>query len=181
MTKKGNPPGDAPAEGGAPRSGGADYPMLGLREGMDRLFEDFLRELAPPFRWRGFGFGPFGQMETEFRSMGEVMPRADYLEGEDADVITVELPGVDEDDVTVSLVEDQLVVEGEKPRRYATDSGRLRLGERRYGTIRRSFRVSETVDPEGISASFGNGILTITLPKRAGGAGKAKRVPVQGD
>ncbi|TVS00341.1 MAG: Hsp20/alpha crystallin family protein [Rhodospirillales bacterium] len=166
---------DRPA-GGA--EAGTTHPVQALRQEIDRVFEEFVRDFGPPFRWRGFGFGPFGQVETEYRSPGEVMPRAECLETDSEIVITVELPGVQLDDIEVSLADGMLDVQGVKARGEAVGDAKVHLAERRYGSIARSFRVPARVDEDAISASFDNGVLLITLPKRYTDPPAGKRVAV---
>lgn len=153
-------------------------PVVALRQEIDRLFEEFFRDFGPPFRFRGFGFGPFGQMETEFRGADDVMPRADCVETEDEVVITMELPGVGAEHIEVSLTDGNLNVDGVKPRTVDLPEGRVHLSERRYGTIRRSFRVPASVDEDSISAAFEKGVLILTLPKKSAAQAPVRRVQV---
>ena len=169
---------DQPPAEGEPEVAAVDHPIVELRRDLDRLFENFVRDIAPPFRWRGFGFGPFGQVETEFRAADEVLPRADCVETDHELVITVELPGVGPDHIEVSLADGMLNVDGVKPRTVDLPEARVHLSERRYGGIRRSFRVPVTVDEDAISAAFEKGVLILTLPKRTAPRPPAKRVEV---
>jgi HSP20 family protein len=155
-----------------------NHPIVKLRRDIDSLLENFVRDVAPPFRWRGFGFGPFGQVETEFRSADEVLPRADCVETDREIIITVELPGVGPDHIDVSLADGMLNVDGEKPRTVNLPEARVHLNERRYGAIRRSFRVPAAVDEDAISAAFEKGVLILTLPKRRDPQMSPRRVQV---
>jgi HSP20 family protein len=167
-----------PSAEAEPERGHGSHPILKLHRDIDRLFENFVRDLAPPFRWRGFGFGPFGQVETEFRSADEVLPRADCVETDRELIITVELPGVGPDHIDVSLADGMLNVDGEKPRTVELPEAQVHLSERRYGVIRRSFRVPAIVDEDAISAVFEKGVLILTLPKRRDPQTSARRVQV---
>lgn len=158
--------------------GDPGHPMQALRQEIDRVFEDFVRDFGPPFRWRGFGFGPFGQVEAEYRSPGDVLPRAESLETDAEIVITIELPGVKPTDIEVSLADGMLDVQGVKARSEDVTDGKLHLTERRYGRICRSFRVPVRVEEDAISASFDNGVLRITLPKRYADPPAGKRVAI---
>lgn len=176
VTRK--PSEDRPSPDREPPAATANHPILELRRDLDRLFEDFVRDITPPFRWRGFGFGPFGHLETEFRAADEVLPRADCVETEREVVIMVELPGVGPDHIEVSLADGMLNVDGVKPRTIDLPEARVHLSERRYGAIRRSFRVPATVDEDAISAAFEKGVLILTLPKRVEPQTPATRVEV---
>ena len=169
---------EPPSTEGEPERADDNEPILKLRREIDCLFENFLRDIAPPFRWRGFGFGPFGQVETEFRSADEVLPRADCVETDRELIITVELPGVGPDHIDVSLADGKLNVDGDKPRTVDLPQARVHLSERRYGAIRRSFRVPDAVDEDAISAVFEKGVLILTLPKRREPQTSARRVQI---
>jgi HSP20 family protein len=71
-----------------------------------------------------------------------------------------------------------LNVDGEKPRTVDLPEARVHLSERRYGAIRRSFRVPAAVDQDAISAAFEKGVLILTLPKRKDPETAARRVQV---
>ncbi len=158
-----------------------DYPLLALRNQIDRLFEDFFRDVGPPFRWRAASFGPFGRLETEFGTRGQVTPRADIVESPEAYLITVELPGLSEDEIDVSLVDDLLIVDAEKTRHLPADASLVRLAERLYGTVHRSFRIPAEADQDGISATFDNGLLSIVVPKSANEGQSRKRIEVKAE
>jgi HSP20 family protein len=137
-------------------------PLRGFRDQMDTLFED----------WFGRNMG------------GTLAPRADISETDREVAVTMELPGVKETDIDVSLVGDQLTVRGEKKSEHEDrqdDDGRiLHRVERSYGAFQRTMTVPYRVDPDQISAHFKDGVLTIRLPKPPDAIGKeqAKRIPV---
>jgi HSP20 family protein len=93
-------------------------------------------------------------------------PAADVLETGDAFVITVELPGVEREDVAVEVKTRTLWVYGE--RRFVKDcngDGVYHALERSYGPFARRFTLPKGVDRAGVSAVFKNGLLEISLPK----------------
>jgi HSP20 family protein len=116
------------------------------------------------------------QVDSIFDSMLEGMemtgvrrPAVDVLEQEDAYVLTAELPGIDENDVEVTLEDGRLKIETRKEE-SAEESGnegegRYLLRERRKAVFSRSFGLPRDVDKDNINASFKNGILTLTLQK----------------
>jgi HSP20 family protein len=169
---------EQPSADGKPDRLADTHPIIELHQEIGRFFENFVRDISPPFRWRGVGFGPFGQIETEFRAADEVLPRADCVETDCELIITVELPGVGPDHLEVSLADGMLYVDGVKPRTVDLPEGRVHLSERRYGAIRRSFRVPAAVDQNAISAAFDKGVLVVTLPKRTESPPPTKRVQV---
>ncbi len=142
-----------------------DQSFLTLRSELDRLFEDFLKECRPPFRWRGAGYNPFARIELEIGDPGEVMPRADMTETEDGFLLTLELPGVDEDDIEVALAEGVLTVYGDKRPHNLHEGIQVHMAERHYGPFRRSFRVPSAADQDSLRATTSSGVLTVYMPK----------------
>ncbi len=94
-------------------------------------------------------------------------PRVDVGETEQAVLIAVELPGVSADKVTVSIEENLLKISGEKNGvTESTPPIRWHRNERAFGKFERAFRLSDTIDVNGITASNRDGVLTLTLPKQ---------------
>ncbi|MDG7041556.1 MAG: Hsp20/alpha crystallin family protein [Nitrososphaerota archaeon] len=119
-----------------------------------RRFDDIFGQPFFPRWWRGF--------------MGEEAawaPPIHILEKEDNFVAKVELPGVHEEDVSVSVVGDMLVVEGEKQAESEVKKKGYSYSETSYGSFSRSITIPSTVDADKISASFDKGVLEIDLPK----------------
>jgi HSP20 family protein len=93
------------------------------------------------------------------------MPTVDISERKDAYLVTVELPGVEADDLQITLEDGLLTIQGE--RHFADDSSEQQFHriERRYGAFRRSITLPAQVQAEQIEASFENGVLQIVVPK----------------
>lgn len=153
--------------------------FLSLRSDIDRVIENFVSRLAPPMRIRGAGFGPFGRVEMEIGGGDAIIPPADMVETATAITVTVELPGLDQSDLEVSLEADTLVVSGVKDEGDLSNGDRVVMRERRFGTFRRAFRLPAGVDTENLSASFDNGLLTVVMPMAAVPAARPKRVDVK--
>lgn len=139
-------------------------PLLDLHRDLDRLFGNF---------WSGPGLIP----EEERQAFRDFMPHLDVSESEEAFTVTVELPGLEEKDVDLSLTDDLLVVQGEK-RAEATDEKETRHRvERLYGRFQRAVRLPRPVDADHVKATFKNGVLVVTLPKSA--EARQRKVPIQ--
>ncbi len=95
-------------------------------------------------------------------------PRIDLVETHDQWTLNAELPGIDPGDVDVSVKRNTLTISGEKRRNVETDVGKHHYVERRYGRFVRTVRLPGFADAEDVNAEFKNGVLTITLSKRAG-------------
>ena len=103
-------------------------------------------------------------------------PALDISERKDAYLVTVELPGVKLDDLTISLEDGLLTIQGE--RHFAHDSSEQHFHrvERRYGAFRRAITLPAHVMAEGIEATVDNGVLQILVPKMK--KATAKRIQV---
>lgn len=91
-------------------------------------------------------------------------PAIDVVENDERVVISVELAGLDREDVNVDVDDMRLTVSGE--RASLVDENSLRRSERPHGRFSRSFALPETIDVEKISARMERGVLEIALPKR---------------
>jgi HSP20 family protein len=149
------------------------HPLMGLRDEVDRLFENFLpsafgRSLLDIDPWRG----------GAFRSLGDITPHMEVRELADAYEITAELPGMDEKDVTVKVQTGMLTIAGEKKAEQSEEKGEITLSERAYGSFVRAVRLPDGADADAIKADFAKGVLTVTVPKRPGGTDE-KKIEVQ--
>ena len=96
-------------------------------------------------------------------------PVADAYETTDSFVLQLELPGVDQEDVEIQVDGDALVVRGQ--RRMGGQAESFHRMERSYGPFARTFKLTEEVDPDGVTAQFKDGLLRLEVPKlhRRGG------------
>ena len=98
-------------------------------------------------------------------SYGTWAPLVDIFEKGDDLVISAELPGLEQDDVDISIENNTLVLRGERKRKMEfVEKDAYRL-ERTFGAFTRSFTLPRTVDSARISASYKDGVLELTLPK----------------
>ena len=103
-------------------------------------------------------------------------PSVEVQETEDSVSMAVELPGVNPEDVTLSLQNGVLMIAGEKKPAGRHTNGALRYSERWYGRFERSFTLPAAIEAERIDASYEAGILTIRLHKSE--QAKARRIPI---
>ena len=93
------------------------------------------------------------------------VPPLDVQETTDHYRVSVELPGLEQQDVKVSVVENSLVIRGEKRNtRDVKDTDHIRV-ERRYGQFERTLRLNAQVDRNRISAAMKDGVLHVEIPK----------------
>jgi HSP20 family protein len=103
-------------------------------------------------------------------------PAVDIYEGQNELVAKVDLPGIDEKDIDIRLENNTLTIRGERKfEKSVKEENYLRI-ERAYGSFTRTFSLPNTVNTEGINASYTNGVLTVQLPKRE--ESKPKQVKV---
>lgn len=130
-----------------------------LRDELNSLFE-------LPF-WSSFGRG--GQLFTGWS------PALDLYQNNDNVIAVVELPGMHKEEIEIFLHDGTLTISGERKRKSANGE-RAERTERYIGTFRRSITLPTRVDAGKVSASYQDGILTVTLPKAE--EVKPKQIPV---
>ena len=106
-------------------------------------------------------------------------PAVEMTESDKAYEVTAELPGMDEKDIEVKVVDGNLMIKGEKQQEKEEKQKDYYLHERRFGSFERRFQVPEGVDADKIEASFKKGVLTVTLPKKLEAQKPAKRIEVK--
>ena len=126
------------------------------RQSLPGRFDNIFGQLFLPASWRSF-----------FDSEAGWAPAIHVLEKEDKFVAKVELPGVHEEDVRVSVVGDILVVEGEKEAESECKEKGYSYSETSYGSFSRSIAIPSIIDDDRIAANFDKGVLEIDLPKTA--------------
>ena len=101
-----------------------------------------------------------------FRSGESVWsPRIDIVESEKAYELRAELPGINKNEISISVKDDVLTISGEKKVEEKKEGEDYYCCERGFGKFERSFRMAETVDANNISAEYKNGVLVVTVPK----------------
>jgi HSP20 family protein len=123
------------------------------------LLTDLIRD---PFG----GMGPLGNWFGDF-SPSRFQPRLDVIDDGDALRIVAELPGLSREDVELEVVEDMLVLTGEKRIESKSDEKGCYRVERAFGHFQRAIPLPSGVDLERAEANFANGVLTVRLPKAA--------------
>jgi HSP20 family protein len=129
-----------------------------------------LREFSP-FR----GVPGFGSLLEE--APARWAPSVDIVEDDDQYVVTVELAGASKEDVNVEMLDNVLTIRGEKKSEREENDEHRRYVERSYGSFSRSFSLPANAHGDEINAIFGEGVLTIEIPKRE--EAKAKTIAVK--
>jgi len=112
-------------------------------------------------------FGNVYLRDEDTSLRGSWVPAVDIYETDNHDlVVRAELPGLNREDIEVSVENSTLILKGEKKLDTEVKEENYRRIERSYGSFHRSFTLPNTVDPSRIAAEFKNGVLTVKLPFR---------------
>lgn len=125
-------------------------------ENIERRFEDYFGRSIVPSLWRRFSAEGLG-----------ISPVIEINEEDDKFMVKAELPGVKEDDVSITVSGDMLTIEGEKKTESEVKKKGYHYSEASYGNFSRSVNLPSTVNTEKIEAVFDKGVLEITLPKES--------------
>jgi HSP20 family protein len=142
--------------------------LLDLRSQLNRLFDEFLE--------RPFGLSPFFE---GYRFLGDFVPRLDVSETDKEITISAELPGMEPEDIDISLEQNMLTISGEKQAEEEEKGKRFYRVERSYGSFYRSIPLPAEVDENKIEATFKHGVLKIRMPKTVEAQMKSKRITVK--
>lgn len=138
-------------------------PFLSLQREMNRLFDDVFGSSFPVRN------SPL--MEGRF-----AWPCVELTEKDDVLIVTAELPGIDEKDIQVELVDGSLLLRGEKRMESENNEGRF-FSERYHGSFERRIPL-DGIQEDRVDANLKNGILTITLPKSERASNNVRRITV---
>jgi HSP20 family protein len=131
-------------------------------ERMQQQLEEELEGVGGPGRGPGQGGGGSVPVDVEDRE-------AEY-------VVTADLPGYEQGDIDIELIEDALRIsadrEAESQGDQSSDEGRYVRRERRRQSVTRTVSLPGAVDADAASAAFTNGVLTVTIPKVGSGDGR---------
>lgn len=117
--------------------------ILDLQDRMNRVFEESMRERIP----------------------GQCNPPVDVFEDDEALYIKAELPGVRREDVILDFSEGVVTISGKKAFTHDNQKESFHMIERQYGSFKRRFSLSQSVDISAVQAKLESGVLEITFPK----------------
>jgi len=143
-----------------------DNPVTHLQRDINRVFEDFWSRFERPLSGGNGALARFG-------------PTTDVTETDKAIEVAIELPGLSEKDVEVSLTEDVLTVRGEKKHESEERRQGVYISERSWGSFYRMVPLPPGVDSDKATAEFKRGVLTVSLPKTPEAQAKVKRIEVR--
>jgi len=168
------------------RTGGCSGPC---RAGRDSLKEeavamaivrfDPLRELSHMQDRINRIFGDaYRRTDEDVLKGGDWTPPVDIFENKDHEIVLrAELPGLKREDIDIRVENNTLTLRGERKQENEVNQENYHRVERSYGNFSRSFSLPATVNTEKVSATFADGVLSITLPTRE--EAKPRQIQVQ--
>jgi HSP20 family protein len=121
----------------------------------------------------------FGRELTPMAQSDWLKPNLDIGVSDKEYTISIELPGIDEKDVQLELINDTLKIKGEKKQQKEEKEKNYYRMERSYGSFQRTLSLPEDVDQDDIKAVYKNGIMKITIPRKAALKTEAKQIEIK--
>ena len=128
-------------------------PLMSLNRDINRLFDDLLQPSALP------------TTADPAVATALITPQMNVSETDTEIRVAAELPGVDLDDLEVDVMDDMLVIRGEKRLERSDEDENFHFVECAYGSFQRTVQLPFAADPDQVQANFENGVLSITVPK----------------
>ena len=141
------------------------HPLASLQSEIDRVFGDF--------------FNTLDMAKLSVFSNGTMVPKADFSESDAGYELAVEMPGVTEKDLDVSVKNGVLTVKGEKKSEREEKKKDYYRAERSYGSYYRAMTLPEDADESKIAARYTDGVLRIAIPKSAEAKTKSQKIAIQ--
>ncbi|MEO0562079.1 MAG: Hsp20/alpha crystallin family protein, partial [Chloroflexota bacterium] len=130
--------------------------MAAIQSAMDRFFDE---------TWRNFEGNTDATLAVDVHESDQ-----NYL-------LMANLPGVNSDDIDITLHDGTLTISADLPQPEVNEGVRVRVQERAYGSYSRSLRLPKAVDGDSVEAAYDNGVLVLTLPKSADA--QPRQIPIR--
>lgn len=146
-------------------------PLMNLQQQVNRVFEEF------------FGESPMSRFESSMGMMGprRFHPRMDLSETAEEFRLTADVPGMDENDIEITVSDDALSISGERSEMEESEDVDYFRQERSYGMFHRRMPLPNNIDRDNINARFKNGVLTVHMPKTEEARSQWRKVEVQSE
>uniref|UniRef100_A0A7V6CEG7 Hsp20/alpha crystallin family protein n=1 Tax=Thermodesulfobacterium geofontis TaxID=1295609 RepID=A0A7V6CEG7_9BACT len=138
-------------------------PLQELKREMDRIWQEFFGKSWLTEKFEGI----------------EWIPAIDVSETDNEIIVKVDVPGVNPEDIEISLSDNVLVIKGEKKKEEEEKKENFYRMERYYGNFVRSIQLPCDIEEEKISATYKNGVLKVVLPKKPEEKKKVIKVSVE--
>jgi len=149
------------------RQGGLFDPFERMHDEMDRLFSETLTA------W------PVARLGQTSEDAGDVFLSVDVKDAGDHLEVTVDVPGVEEKDIDVKLMDGALVFSGKRESHKEEERKGFFRSERSFGAFQRYVPLPCEVDEDRVEADMRNGVLKVTLAKSADAKQHERKIPVR--
>jgi HSP20 family protein len=151
-----------------PTALGANYsPLADFHREIDRIFDNALR---------GFGFS--ANPTASAANGGFFRPLVDISGDENSYEIRLDVPGMAQEDLSIDVRGDSLVVRGEKHESHESQEKAYYRVERSYGSFQRTLALPDDANADEINATLKDGVLSLSIPRRQLENKKAKRIAI---
>ena len=140
-------------------------PFLAMQKAFHDYFDSFLTK-------------PSAEGQTNKLANFPFTPNIEVKQKKDTMTVSAELPGLQQEDLHLSLESDHLTIEGEKKIEEESDEKGHHYSERNYGYFRRDIPLPYLVDQEKAKANFKNGVLKVELTKLSDTEAKTRQIPI---
>jgi HSP20 family protein len=149
------------------------YSFFEIQRDLNRIFDEFYRKIEMPSQRWGLSASRGLDLFQHHWPMVDISETGDEIQ------ITAELPGVNKEELELSLSGDQLSIRGEKKKQQEKSGQDFYHLERYYGSFHRNIPLPCEVESDKVDASFRDGILTVVLKKTKAAQERSKRIKVQ--
>lgn len=147
--------------------------LLQLHREMDRWFDDAFKSFGMPMRGTRLpGLPSTAQMEGFFK------PQIDVCGDNRGYQVSLDVPGMTEDDLSLEIRDDLLVIKGQKETRNEDRDKHYYRVERSYGSFQRTLSLPDDADAAAIGAKLDKGVLRLDIPRREGKGEDVKRISI---
>lgn len=155
-----------------PMSGAA--PLLSLHREMDRWFDDAFKSFGMPSMTSSLASAnwPGATMSTAFK------PRIDISADAENYQIALDVPGMNESDLSLEIKDDVLIIKGQKEERKEDKDKHYYRVERSYGSFQRTLALPDDAASDEISANLEKGVLKLEIPRRETENREVKRISI---
>ncbi|MCI5136492.1 MAG: Hsp20/alpha crystallin family protein [Candidatus Electrothrix sp. AW2] len=143
--------------------------------------QDFHREINRLFdqTFRNFGFSSFDINRPFLPSVGNMLrPMTDLSANDKEYTVTVEVPGAEKDDIKIEVANNIMTIRGEKKQKKEEKEKDYYRQERFYGSFQRVFSLPKDADQTDIKATFKQGVLTVTMPRKKMPKSDVKKIEI---
>lgn len=142
-------------------------PLLSLQNELDKAMSDLGNMFEIPY-------SPLGNFENL-----AITPSVDIVDDKENFKVEAEMPGIDENDIKVSIGDGLLTIKGEKTVSSKNEGKNYLMREIGYGSYERSIPLPDSVDTDKAKASFKKGMLWVQIPKKAESVRKSRDLPIE--